>query len=85
MTKQQEMQDGDTQTMMTNGIHQMPWNMEHFVKTVAVTKTGTAMITTATQMEMDAHIVATVGTIVEVTGAHDANRITGMKTTANAG
>ena len=76
------MQVGVTQTMMTNGIHQMPWTMEHFVKTVAVTKTGTTMIITATQMEMDAHIVATVGTIVEVTGAHDVNKTTGTKTTA---
>ena len=84
MTKPHEKQDGVTQTMMTNGIHQMRWNMEHFVKTVAVTKTGTTMIITATQMEMDAHIVATVGTTVEVIGAQDVNRITGMKITANA-
>ena len=84
MTKKQEMQDGVTQTMMTNGIRQTPWTMEHFVKTVAVTKTLTAMIITATQMEMDAHIVANVGTIVEDIGAQDANKTTGMRTTANA-
>lgn len=78
------MQVGVTQTMTTNGIRQMPWNMEHFVKTVAVTKTGITMIITATQMEMDAHIVATVGTTVEVIGVQDANKTTGLKTTANA-
>lgn len=76
------MQDGVTQNMMINGIPQMPWTMEHFVQTVAVTKTGITTIITATQMETTKPIVATVGTNVEVIGAHDVSKTTGTKITA---
>ena len=81
MNKQQKMQDGDTQTTTMNGIHQMQWNMEPSVTTVENTKIGTQMIITATQMEITAYIVATVGTKMEDIGVQDVNEITGIAIT----
>ena len=81
MNKLQKKQDGATQTITMNGIHQMQWSMEHFVTTVENTKTGTAMIITATQMETTAHIVATVGTKMEDIGVQDVNKTTGIAIT----
>ena len=73
----QKKQDGVTQTITMNGIHQMRWNMEDSVAIVDATKIGKAMIITATQMEMTAYIVATVGTKMEDIGVQDVTKITG--------
>ena len=64
-----------------NGFHQMQWSMEPSVKIVDATKISTTMITTATQMEITAHIVATVGKKMEDIGVQDVNEITGIAIT----
>ena len=75
------MQDGVTQAITMNGIHQMQWSMEPSVTTVNATKIGTEMIITATQMEIMQHIVATAGEKMEDIGVQNVTKITGMKIT----
>ena len=75
------MQDGATQAITMNGIHQMQWSMEHSVTIVTATKIGTQMIITATQMEIMPHIVATVGAKMEDIGVQDVNKTTGTAIT----
>ena len=81
MHKLQKKQDGVTQAITMNGIHQMQWNMEPSVTIVNATKIGIQMITTATRMETTPHIVATVGKRMEDIGVQDANKITGIAIT----
>ena len=80
ITKLHKKQDGVTQTITLNGIHQMQWSMEPSVTIVDATKIGTAMIITATQMEITAHIVPTAGTKMEDIGVQDVNKTTGTAT-----
>lgn len=75
------MQDGVTQAITMNGIHQMQWNMEPSATIVTATKIGTTMIITATQMEIMPHIVATVGKQMEDIGVQDVNKTTGIAIT----
>ena len=81
MHKLQKKQDGVTQAITMNGIHQMQWNMEPSVTTVNATKIGTQMIITATQMEITPHIVATVGKKMVDIGVQDVNKTTGIAIT----
>ena len=81
MHKLQKKQDGVTQAITMNGIHQMQWNMEPSVTIADATKIGTQMIVTATQMETTPHIVATVGKKMVDIGVQDANKITGIAIT----
>lgn len=75
------MQDGVTQAITMNGIHQMQWSMEPSVTIVNATKIGTTMIITATQMEMTLHIVATAGMKMEDIGVQDVTKTTGQAIT----
>ena len=76
--KLQKKQDGVTQAITMNGIHQMQWSMEPSVTIVNATKIGTQMIITATQMEITPHIVPTVGMKMEDIGVQDVNKTTGI-------
>ena len=79
--KLQKKQDGVTQTITMNGIHQMQWSTEPSVTIVDATKIGTQMIVTATQMETTPHIVATVGKKMVDIGVQDVNKTTGTAIT----
>lgn len=81
IAKPQKMQDGVTQIITMNGIHQMQWSMEPSVTTVNATKIGTATIITVTQMEITAHIAPTAGEKMEDIGVKNVTKITGQTIT----